>query len=173
MGKKEDKKRIILSKLKIRLNLSVFGKKKGLESYISWVLLLGLTVALSVFMFSWINSHAESSVEDMEERADTSACDDAGLSLKGICQNTQTLNMNITNIRELAISRINFRFFDLYDNQDSRSLNITIRPGDTERIEIIKQGTLKQAEIIPVITLENSIITCKKSMITAENIAIC
>jgi hypothetical protein len=153
--------------------IRIFKGKKGIEAYLGWVLLIGFSVVISVFMYSWINSQVETSVTNIENRADTSACDEAGLTLKTICQNTQTLNMNITNIRLLTISGMNFRFFDLYDNQDSRSINVTIRPSDTESLEVIKQGTLKQVEIIPIIREGNNIITCRKSMITSENIKIC
>ena len=147
--------------------------KKGVEAYVSWILLTAFAVAISVFMYSWINSQVETSVDNIEQRSDLSMCDDIGLNIKNMCQNTQTLNTNITNVKLLAVSQLNFRFFDLYDNVDQRQVNITIRPGDTQFIEVIKQGTLKQVEIIPVIKQDNKIITCTKSMLSAENIKIC
>ncbi len=147
--------------------------KKAIEAYIGWIFLIGFSIVVSTFMYSWINSQVQNSVQGIEQRADTSECDSVGLTLNAICQDTQTLNMNITNIKLLTISGMNFRFFDLYDNQDSRSINITISPVDTKKINIIKQGTLKQVEIIPIIKQNNKIITCRKSMITSENINIC
>ena len=147
--------------------------KKGIETYVGFVLLIGFVVSISVFMYAWINSQVETSTQGIEERADTATCEEVGISIKDICQNTQTLNMNITNVKLLGITQLRFRFFDLYDNTESRSKNITIRPGDTQRVEVLKQGTLRQAEIIPIIRQDDKIITCTKSMIKAENIKIC
>ena len=147
--------------------------KKGVAPYVSWVLLIALAASLSVFMYSWITEQADTSSAQIEQRSDTSLCEDARINLDSVCQNTQTLNMNVTNANILEINRLDFRFFDLYDNTESRSLNITIRTGDTEIVEVLKQGTLSQAEIIPVLIRGGKIITCTKSMITVENIKVC
>lgn len=141
--------------------------------YVSWVLLLSFAAALSAFMFAWMTTQVEISTSTIEERTDTATCDDISVSVDEACQNTQTLNINVTNVRLLTVNGLKFRFFDLYDNTELRSINITIRPGDTQTIEVIKQGTLKQAEIIPFTKQDDKIITCTVSMTTLENIQIC
>lgn len=147
--------------------------KQAVAPYISWVLLISFAAAISVFMYGWISGQVETSTESIEQRADTALCDDVGLNVVTVCQNTQTLNMNISNIKMLGITSLNFRFYDLYDNQDYRSINLTIRPGDTKAVEVIKQGTLKQAEIIPITQDGSKVITCIKSKVTLENIQVC
>jgi len=147
--------------------------KKGVAEYLSWVLLISFAAAMSVFMYSWINGQVQTNTQDIQQRADTALCDNVGINIISVCQNTQTLNMNISNVKVLGISSLTFRFYDLYDNQDQRSINVTIRPGEKQDIQVIKQGTLKQAEIIPVTKQENTIITCAKSKLTIENIKIC
>ncbi len=147
--------------------------RRAVAAYISWVLLLGFAIAISVFMYSWINSQVDKTTVSIEQRSDTALCDDVLLAVKNSCQNTQTLNMNISNIKLLGISGLKFRFYDLYDNQDSREISISLRPGDTEDVEIIKQGTLKQAEIIPITSQDNKVVTCTESTVTLQDIKFC
>ena len=150
-----------------------FFGKKGIAEYVSWVLLISFAAAMSIFMYGWISSQVETHSQNLQERSDTSLCDDVGINIVSVCQNTQTLNMNISNVKMLGISRMDFRFYDLYDGKDQRSVNLTIRPGEKESLEVIKQGTLKQAEIIPVTIQDDTIITCTKSKIIIENIKVC
>ena len=151
---------------------NIFGKK-GFAAYISWVLLISFAAALSVFMFSWISATMETSTSQIEQRSDISMCDDVSFNVDEVCQNTQTLNMNVTNDNLLEINSLNFRFFDIYDTAETRALNITIRSQDSQELQVLKQGTLQQAEIIPVLFRGNKIITCTKSLITLENIKVC
>lgn len=148
-------------------------KKRGIAPYMSWVLLMGLIIILSLFMFSWITTQVDTSISYIEKGSDNSLCEKLSLSINDACQNTQTLNMNVTNVNTLEIDQLRFRFFDLYDNPEFRTLNITIRPRDIESIKVLKQGTLKQAEIIPVIIKDKKIIVCNDKIVTLENINIC
>lgn len=151
--------------------------KKGVESYVAWVLLISFAVIISVFMYTWITSHVENQLTFVEESDDKEVCSDVGITITGACQNAQTLNMNLSNIKMQGISELKFRFFDIYDNIDSRNLNISIRAGESLTLDVIKQGTLKEVQIIPV-TRQNTnqnikIISCTKSMATLNNIKIC
>ena len=153
-------------------NMKKMGKK-GVETYISWVLLIALAITTSIFMYVWTTSSVESSMEYVIESDNKGICQDVGISLVNVCQNAQTLNMNVSSTNIQGISGLKFQFIDIYDNVESRSRNISIRPNELKEMEVIKQGTIKQVEITPVITTNNQIITCIKRMISVENIRVC
>ena len=150
-----------------------FLGKKGIESYVAWVILVALAVATGVFMYTWTTTSVEDSMTFIEQADDKGICQDVGITIVNVCQNAQTLNMNVSNIRLQGISGLKFQFFDIYDNAESRIKNTTIRPKDIKELEIIKQGTLKQVEITPITIKDDKIIACTKSTITIENIRIC
>lgn len=147
--------------------------KRGVESYVAWVMLIAIAVSTAVFMYTWTTTSVENSMEFVEESSDKGICQDVGINLISVCQNAQTLNMEVSNIKLQGISGLKFQFFDLYDNAESRTKNLSIRPKEIKEVEVIKQGTLKQAEITPIIISNNKIISCTKSMITIENIKVC
>lgn len=147
--------------------------KRGVESYVAWVILVALTVSTAVFMYTWTTTSVEKSMEFVEETNDKGICQDVGINLISVCQNAQTLNMEVSNIKLQGISGLKFQFFDLYDNAESRTKNLSIRPKEVKEIEIIKQGTLKQVEITPIIIKDNKVISCMKSIIMIENIRYC
>lgn len=146
--------------------------KRGLAPYISWILIMSFVVSLSVFMYSWIGDNVETSTSQIIDRNEETLCSDVGFSVVSACQNSKTLNMNVTNIDLLTIKEFKIRLFDLYDNVESKTILLTIRPSDTEYVKILKQGTQKQVEIIPVIKSKNDVL-CIESMVTLQNIEIC
>jgi hypothetical protein len=53
------------------------------------------------------------------------------------------------------------------------SLNVSISPSETENLEVIKHGTLSQAEITPIVLKDGREIFCESSKITLNNIEFC
>lgn len=148
-------------------------KKKGVSQYVGWVLLIGMAIALAAMMYNWTRGFTERQVDDLEARTDDLVCESVNFDVSSACQNSQTLNMNITNTNNLRIQRLNFQFIDLYGNSESRTQTIKLFTGDNQKIRILKQGTLAQARVTPVVKKDNTLITCQQKSVAIENIEQC
>jgi len=149
------------------------NKKRGVTVYISWVLVLLLVVILSAILYNWYIKRVQSSSETLKEITDKELCNSVGVNIESLCQNTQSLNINITNTRDITINQVVFGFSDIYNDPETKKKNITIESGETARIEILKQGTLGQVEITPVIFIDNKDYYCKNSKVYKNNIKQC
>ncbi len=149
------------------------ANKRGVSLYISWILLMLLAIGLSAMMYSWYNSRTSSSVERLTKESTKEVCNSVGISIKNICQNTQSLTINISNSLDIRVNQLIFNLIDLYDEPETKKLNITIYPGETEKVEILKQGTMKQVEITPVIFIEDISYLCSNRKVFKYKIAQC
>ncbi|MBN1502984.1 hypothetical protein JW930_05560 [Candidatus Woesearchaeota archaeon] len=147
--------------------------KKAMSQYLSWILLILFAVGLSSFMLVWTRNYVKGQSDDLTSRADNAMCDDVSLNLDGYCQNSQTLNMNITNTNLLTIAYLRLRFIDLYDNIADKKIEADISPGDTERITVLKQGTLRQVRVVPVMINDKKEIICNGKGVSLEEIKQC
>ncbi len=149
------------------------NSKKGVSQYIAWILLVGLAIALGAIMFAWTRGFATQQVDDLESRTDNVMCDNVAFEISGACQNSQTLNMNLTNTNNLRIEKIKIIFLDLYGNSETKDKIIELSTGDALRISVLKQGTLASARVTPVTIKENKEIICQRQSILLENIIQC
>lgn len=148
--------------------------KKGVSVWISWVLVMMLAVILGTFYFGWMRTYAIETVDDIEERSEyITLCEGTAVWVKNICQNTQTLNMNITNSKDLKIDEVMVRIINVFNDPQTSTRNITLRPGKTESIDVLKQEITKQVEVIPVIYKEKKRIICSSRKVTISDIAFC
>jgi hypothetical protein len=147
--------------------------KKGVSAFISWALIILLVVILSAMLFSWYLKRVQSSTDTLEEISNDELCNKVGVTIENLCQNTQSLYINITNIRDIAINQIVFGFTDIYSYPETKKKNITIDPAETASIDILKQGTLKEVEVTPVLFLEGKSFYCKNSKVHKTNIKQC
>jgi len=147
--------------------------KKGVSMFVSWVLIILLVVILSAILYGWYMMRFQSSAETLKEISNEEICNKVGITIDDFCQNTQSLYINITNIRDITVSQIIFGFTDIYKDPESKKKNITIDPGETVNIEVLKQGTLTQVEVTPVIYIDNKPYYCKNSKVYKNNIVQC
>lgn len=147
--------------------------KKGVSLYISWILLMLLIISLSAIMYNWYNQRAERSADILKEQSTEDVCDKVGILIENICQNTQTLNINISNSRDIKVNQLIFGLIDIYKDPETKKVNVTIYPGETEQIEIIKQGTLYQVDVIPVVVVDKITNICSNSKVFKNSIAQC
>ncbi len=147
--------------------------KKGVSLYISWILIMVLVIVLSATMFNWYKQQAQRTGEILEEKASADICNKVSISILDICQNTQTLNINISNKNDIKINQLVFGLIDIYNDPDTKKVNITIYPGETEHIEIIKQGTLYQVDVTPVAVSGKISNICPNSKVFKNNIKQC
>ncbi len=148
--------------------------KKGISVWIAWVLVMMLAVILGTFYFTWMKGYTTETVYDMQERSEyITICESTGLWVKNICQNTQTLNMNITNSKDLKIDEVMVRITDVYGDPKVSTRNITVWPGKTESMDMLKQEITKQIEVIPVIYKDKKRIVCSSRTTTISSIPFC
>ncbi len=147
--------------------------KKGVSLYISWILLMLLIISLSAIMYNWYSQRAERSADILKEQSTEDVCNKVGILIENICQNTQTLNINISNSRDIKVNQLIFGLIDIYKDPETKKVNITIYPGETEQIEIIKQGTLYQVDVTPVVVVDKITNICSNSKVFKNNIAQC
>ncbi len=147
--------------------------KKGVSLYISWILLMLLIISLSALMYNWYNQRAKRSADVLKEQSTEDVCDKVGILIKYLCQNTQTLNINISNKGDIKVNQLVFGLINIYKDPETKKVNITIYPGETEHLEIIKQGTLYQVDVTPVVVVDGITNVCSNSKVFKNNIAQC
>jgi len=148
--------------------------KKGISVWISYVMLTALVVSLGFIVFGWTTRTTEDTVEVIVERGDTLiACGLAGLDVRNLCQNTQTLNMDVTNTNDVKLLGVWVRMFNIYDRPQVSSRNTTINPQKTKSIQVIKQGIIKEVNIIPMIEVDDKRVLCESRKLDFSTIDIC
>ena len=148
--------------------------KKGVSMYVSWVIVVAMVVGLSFLMYDWTISQVKGSAGSLERTTDDTLCQSVSFSIDGICQNTQILYINMTNNNNIKIDTLQFRLIDLYGNSETKEEKISLYPGDREEgFSILKQGTLINIRIVPIITKDDKEIICQQSSIEKENILQC
>lgn len=147
--------------------------KKGVSLYISWIMIMVLVIVLSATMYNWYGQRAEKTTEVLLEQSAEDVCDSVGIVIEDLCQNTQTLNINISNKNDIKVNQLVFGLIDIYNDPETKKINITIYPGETEHIELIKQGTLYQVDVTPVAVTDGITNVCSNSKIFKNNIVQC
>ena len=152
----------------------LFGNKKGVDAWISFVLITLLAVTLGAGFLVWSKGFTASSAADIEKRSEyVTLCESVSLQIRGLCQNTQTLNMNLSNNNNVKVTEIVLRLYDIYNQPQQRNMNITIRPSETARVTAIKQGIVKQLELIPVTQSGKNRVICQSQRVEVTSIPLC
>ena len=166
---KEKFKRFLRRKI-----LKMIHSKKAEAIWLSWVLLLAFVVALSAFMFGWSTERNELFASELRVMADTAECDSIGIRVDDICQNPQSLNMNVSNRDSIAVSQLAMNVYDVYmENPLSREVDVSIRPAESENVRVLKQSTTQEVEIVPVIITQDNKIFCYERALTIADIDYC
>jgi len=149
--------------------------KKGVSIWISWVLILALMGILATITIAWLNDFTLSSTTRIKQVYDTAECNYVSVSIDYVCQNTQTLNMNVTNLKNIDIDKLIFRIYDIYGNPDVKEVDTLIRHGssNTEKLEIIKQGVTDRIEVVPITIKDKKEVICEKRQVSVETISFC
>ncbi|MBI2133755.1 hypothetical protein HYU11_03680 [Candidatus Woesearchaeota archaeon] len=148
--------------------------KSAASQWLSWVLLVGLAAVLGIFMLNWIRDTASTHTEDLKLRAERATlCTNIGVRIDGLCQNTQTLNMNVSNNNDAGIKSILVLMIDIYGDPQLRETNITILPEESKELKIVKQGIVQKIEVVPSTYLGNKRIDCQEKRVATEIIPIC
>jgi len=148
--------------------------KKGVSVWVSYVMLTAVVVSIGVVLLNWSRSTTEETVEDIVERGDAlTICAATAVDINNLCQNTQTLNMDVTNTNDIKLEGLWIRMFDIYNRPQTSSRNVTIGPQKTKEVKVIKQGIIKDADIIPIVKKDGKTILCESRKVNFENIKVC
>ncbi|MFH1182628.1 MAG: hypothetical protein V1702_06745 [Candidatus Woesearchaeota archaeon] len=148
--------------------------KKGIEAWISWVLIIGFSIAVGALVMRFMTGFATGTVEEMIERDNQQKlCDSAAISVKAICQNTQVLNINVSNNGNLRIEELLFRMYDIYTVPQVTYKNQTINTEKTLRVAVVKQGVISQVEVMPVVQEGKKRYICQNKKVTKSEVAFC
>lgn len=149
--------------------------KKGIDLWISWVLLVSTAIIASVFMFTWMTDYAKETNDELQRSFENAQeCDSVALEIRA-CQETvrNIVNVNTTNRGLLRVDKIIFRLFDAHDNAVTRQMNITIRPNTLRSFPIIRQDAVVSIEAVPVLRRDEFEIICTERSATLNSVGIC
>jgi len=148
--------------------------KKAISIWISFILLVALTIAVSVFMYGWITRAIETATESFKYVYDRSECDNVAIMIES-CSQAQTLYTNVTNKLLLAVDGLLFRVH--YSDLSSNTTNVSVKLNPYEQedftIEYDSSKTLAALEVIPVIQTEDFRIICRSRLARLESINSC
>ena len=150
------------------------SNKKGIEVWLSWVLLVAFSVFIGTLVLQWSRSHTTRTVEDLTQKGEIlTICQETGVAVNSYCQKTQTLNINVTNNNNRKVDALLVRGFDIYGNPQNGERNISLQPDNSKSIQIVKQGVLKKAEVMPIIMVGKKRVVCISRKITLEPVDFC
>lgn len=148
------------------------NSKKAEGVWISWVLLVLLGVILSVIVYKWATGLTVSDSADVAKRLEGSECRKVSVRIDSVCQDSQTLYMNISNNNDLRVDGLLFRMYNVFEQVNIQEKNITIDPGRREPIEATKQNAINQIEVVPFRKVKNELIICTQKVAVA-NVKVC
>ena len=147
-------------------------KKRGQNQYISWILIFGMVIALSFLLYNWTIQQTELRTEEIEERTDPLACENIRISVEGSCQDFRSVKLNISNTDNNEVYGFILRKVGLYPEDDDYIQTSTvlekISPGYTEKFTVLKQGTLSQITVVPIVRRNNKNVYCEEQSVTRE-----
>lgn len=143
----------------------------------SWILLFGMVVALSFVLYNWSIEQATTRSEEIKSRTDPLVCSQVGITIKGYCQDSKSLQVNVSNTNNYDVSSIQLRTVGLYPEEDdylaTKIIEFDVLSGDTEKLVTLKKGTLSQFTLVPIATREGKNVICEEQSITKEDIKQC
>lgn len=151
--------------------------KRGQSQYISWILLFGMVVGISFVLYNWSIEQAQTRSDEIKSRTDPLVCSQVGISIDGYCQDSRKLMFNLTNTNNFDMTSFQLRTVGLYPDEEdylySSVIETTLGSGDTEKISILKKGTLSQFTIVPIVRRDGKDIFCEEQGISKEEIKQC
>ncbi len=131
-----------------------------------------MVIALSFLLYNWTIDQTQLRTEEIEERTDPIACENIGISVEGSCQDFRSVKLNITNTDNNEIYGFILRKVGLYPEDDDYIQTTTvfekISSGYTEKFTVLKQGTLSQITIVPIVRRNNKNVYCEDQSVTKE-----
>ena len=141
----------------------MFKNKKGIAQAVSWVLLIGFSVAIATFVGFWLRQTAEKSAEGLQDEiTKKSRCADTSISatlIEGQCDNNK---LKITNRGLFKVIKVRCRDSAVFDD-------VNLNPGDTTTVPLSScKGNNNKIRISPFIKVEDLDVICADKTIQVD-----
>jgi hypothetical protein len=148
--------------------------KKAVSIWISWILIIAFTVAISTFMYSWIVGTTEQATESFKYVYDSAECDNVAVYIEA-CRQAQDLYINITNKMLLGVDGLIFRVHYSDFSSNTTELNVKLSPGEQKDYFIGYDNTknITSLEAVPVIQTGNFRIICSARLARLDSVGLC
>src|SRR3989344_5460006 len=164
---------------KSKAAFKMINQKKGAEAIVVWILLIGLTVALTTTVFLFEKKTAknlvggnvdymQSTVECNDVSVNLIKCTGQGYVLCGTCNNPTLCKVDVMNSGRISIAGLLFRDNvgnkAEYGTHKGDNVHFPMEPGDVQTPFIKKKEPLLDInnglELIPLISISNKIYAC-------------
>lgn len=143
--------------------------KKGVEQWISYVLLILFSVVIASLLFVWMKDYATGATDTFTEKFNTEKCAQISISIDdAILKNAQTLYITVTNRNYLRINGILVRIY--YDTGPElfEKKKLT-KPQITNDYELnITTGNIQAIHVIPYYQADDVRIICDNKKIIMD-----
>ncbi len=149
--------------------------KRGVDIWVSWVLITAFAVVLGTMMYYWMTSYTQGTTTDMTNRVSTEqGCDAVAISIDSACKNAQHLYINLTNRKDRTVDNIIVRAFNTTTSDLAvNETNLTLRPGKTKEINVtVSISNTNYVEVVPGSIDGELVFSCPDKKATA-NVATC
>jgi archaellum component FlaF (FlaF/FlaG flagellin family) len=139
--------------------------KRGVSPAISWILLIGLAVAMGAVVTVWMKSLAEDTADKLESNVETDIrCDDTSINAYESPGSTNCLDITLTNKGLFSIYELKVRYNGKTIDHDTGQ----IRPQTSTTIVLNIPEPLNEPKIglIPVTKIDDKSIACLEKEIT-------
>ncbi|MBN1386501.1 hypothetical protein JW968_06020 [Candidatus Woesearchaeota archaeon] len=145
--------------------------KRGIEIWLSWILLMAMIIGLSALMMTWMKNYSREALTGAQKRVfDSDRCEQISISMDhAICKNSSSIETQITNRNNLRIDQIIFRKYYNESPPDITEINETIKPSLTKSVHFEKANdTIITLEAIPVYIdrTAGEVIICRNRLVS-------
>jgi len=141
--------------------------KKSQDAWISYVLLVGFTVAIAAFMYQWMTGFSTDKTIEIKERVyNSELCGSIAASMTA-CNSSQTLNINVTNRGDIRINQLIFRLENT-TGYIFPEYNVTIKPQATKSFNFTQMKVANTTpEVVPATIKDKFLIVCSEKKASA------
>ena len=130
-------------------------KKRGISPLISWVLLIGFVIGLSLMVTTWVKQQAETRADKLVEGVESDIrCNGVAFNAKLEC-NATPIELTIANKGKFTINKLTIRQPD-----NSYQLVVEIPPTEKKTKNLKSFITSDPADLIPIISINGKDVTC-------------
>jgi hypothetical protein len=177
--------------MKTKRNPNLFQSKKGIEVWISWILLTAMVVILGVFMYQFMVAYTEDNTDMMEETlTDHRICQRTALAIDTICKvdsDPDQLELTLSNTGSESIDGVKIRLFDNATNflNDSEIIfytdNLTFRAQQRKSVVYNLTESLYEdvslVALVPILFVETETgrtrVICSNRRVESNRVALC
>ena len=138
-------------------------KKKGVSPLISWVLLVGFVVGLSLVITTWVRNQTDSTTDALEKEVEGDLrCNDVALNAQLDCSGSP-VKLTIANKGKFTIHKVILR-----QPGDTYRITLNVLPTQDKTENLNSFDNHVEADIIPIIQVEGKDVVCStRKIVTA------